>query len=48
MFEPLEEQIDKTEGELPSTRTTVVRFAGVLVITAAVVVMLFAAIAVLE
>ncbi len=48
MFEPLEEQIEKAEGELPSTRTTVARFAGVLVITAVVVVLLFAAIAVLE
>ncbi len=48
MFETLEEQIDKTEGEIPSAGTRAVRYAGVLVITAAVVVLLFAAIAFLE
>lgn len=48
MFETLEEQIDKTEGEIPSTRKRAVRFAGVLAVTAIVVGLLYAAIAFLE
>jgi hypothetical protein len=48
MFETLEEQIDKTEGETPSTRARAVRYAGVLVITALVVGALYAAIVFLE
>ncbi len=48
MFETLEEQIDKTEGEFPSTRTRAVRYVGVFLITAFVVGVLYAAIVFLE
>ncbi len=48
MFETLEEQIDRTEGEHPSTRTRAVRYAGVFVVTAMVAAVLFAAITFLE
>jgi hypothetical protein len=48
MFETLQEQIDKTEGELPPTRTRAVRYAGLLVITTVVVGVLYAAIVFLE
>ncbi len=48
MFETLDEQIEKTEDEHPSTRTRAVRYAGVFVVTAVVIGVLYAAIAFLE
>ncbi len=48
MFETLEEQIVKTEGEVPSTRALAVRYASVVVLTAAVAGVLYAAIMFLE
>lgn len=48
MFETLEEQIDKTEGEIPSTRARAFRYAGLLVVTTIVVGVLYAAIVFLE